>query len=403
MIDVVGIGASGWESLGGPERLLVTSADRVFGAPRQLALVPEVVGQQRTPWPTPLRPALPTLLAGHAHLRTVVLASGDPLLAGIGTTLAEEFGTSAVRVHPGVSSAALGRARLGWAEETVEVIRVIDPFADTVRRSLAPGARLIVLSRDESTPSTVAQLLVAEGFGASRISVFGDLGSESESRFDAIADLWVDRRVSELNLMCIRCIPVRASALWSPGPGLPDEAYGHDGQLTKRDVRATALAHLRPVPGQLLWDVGAGAGSVGIEWMRTHPRCRAVAIERDPVRAQQVDANAARLGVPGLRVVNGEAPEVLVDLPVPDAVFVGGGASAETLGLAWSALVGGGRLVAHAVTSETETVLIEQWRRLGGELTRVSIEKMEPLGGYSGWKPARAVVQWSVQKPLVRV
>ncbi len=403
MIDVVGIGAGGWETLGGPERLLVTSAERVFGAPRQLALVPEVARQERTAWPTPLRPALTSLLAGHTHIRTVVLASGDPLLAGIGTTLVEELGPSSIRVHPGVSSAALARARMGWADETVEVIRVVDPRADVVRRSLAPDARLIVLCRDQSTPSTVAELLVAEGFGASRISVFGDLGSTSESRLDAVADFWLEREVSALSLVCVRCVPVRASALWSPGPGLPDEAYGHDGQLTKRDVRATALAHLRPVPGQLLWDVGAGAGSVGIEWMRTHARCRAVAVERDPVRAQQVDANAARLGVPGLRVVRGEAPRALADLPVPDAVFVGGGVSAETLAVAWSALAGGGRLVAHAVTVETETVLVEQWRRLGGELTRISIEQMEPLGGYSGWKPARAVVQWSVQKPLVSV
>lgn len=397
---MVGIGASGWESLGARERQLVTSADHVFGSTRQLELLPAVPGQGRTSWPSPLRPALAGLLADHDHLRLVVVASGDPLLAGIGTTLIDIFGTAAVRVHPGVSSVALARARMGWAAETVDLVRLNDPTADPVRRYLSPNRRLVVLSRDGDSPSTVVEVLRETGFGRSDVVVLSDLGSDQELRIDATAGDWHDRRFPDLNVVCVTCRADRTTGVWSNAPGLPDDAFEHDGQLTKRDVRAAALASLMPVPGQLLWDVGAGAGSVGIEWMRIHPACRAVAVERDPVRAERISRNAARLGVSELEVVEGAAPQALTGLQPPDAVFVGGGASHETLDLAWHGLAAGGRLVVHAVTLETEMLVTECWRRLGGQLSRISIELMQPIGSYSGWKPARPVVQWSVQKPL---
>ena len=400
MIDVVGLGASGWTSLGPGERDLVTCAEHLLGSERQLALIPDTAAT-RTAWPRPLRPALPQLLADHEHTRTVVLASGDPLVAGIGTTLVELFGPPAVRVHPAVSSVALARARMGWPAETVEVVRVCGAGADEIRRLLTPGRRVVVLSRDARTPAAVARVLVDAGFGPSPMAVLSHLGGPQESRVDSLAQRWDgDRAVPDLNLVCVTCSPAYASPLWSSAPGLPDDAYEHDGQLTKRDVRAAALAQLMPVPGQLLWDVGAGAGSVGIEWLRSHPACRAVAVERDPDRAARVARNAAHLGVHTLDVVTGAAPAALGDLPRPDAVFVGGGASDDTFEQAWHALAGGGRLVAHAVTVETEQLLLDQWRRHGGQLTRLSVEQLEPLGGYAGWRPARAVVQWSVQKPL---
>ena len=185
---------------------------------------------------------------------------------------------------------------------------------------------------------------------------------------------------------------------WSLIPGLPDAAFDHDGQLTKRDLRASALAHLAPQPGQLLWDVGAGAGSIAIEWLRSDPSCRAVAVERDHDRVKRIEVNARRLGVPGLGIVHGEAPEELVGLPQPDAIFVGGGATVEVVDACWSALRTGGRLVVHAVTVETEMIITGHWRRLGGELTRIGVERLEPIGGHHGWKPSRAVVQWSVTK-----
>jgi precorrin-6Y C5,15-methyltransferase (decarboxylating) len=395
VIEVVGIAASGWSSLGRTERELVKGADRLLGGRRQLDLIPPVAGQSRLQLPSPLRPALPDLLGDSEQVRTVVLASGDPLLAGIGATLVEMFGPTAVRVHPGVSSVALAGARMGWPAETVAVVRLTGPEVDSLRRYLSPGRRLVVLSRDRSSPAAVAAVLLETGFGPSELTVLSE-----EERLDCVAGEWAGRPVGDLNVICVSCRTDRLSPLWSTAPGLPDDTFDSDGQLTKAEVRATALAQLRPAPGQLLWDVGAGAGSVGIEWMRTDPTCRAIAVERDPVRCSRIRANANRLGVPELVVIEGSVPSVLTDLPEPAAAFIGGGASGETVDHAWGALVGGGRLVVHAVTQETEMLVAELWRRLGGQLTRVSIELMQPIGSYSGWKPGRPVVQWSVQKPL---
>jgi precorrin-6Y C5,15-methyltransferase (decarboxylating) len=249
---------------------------------------------------------------------------------------------------------------------------------------------LIILSRDAETPAEVAAVLASAGCGDSELTVLGDLGSAAETRQSDPSG------ASALNVVCVE---VRSgSALASLAPGLPDEAYEHDGQLTKRDVRASALARLMPRPGELLWDIGAGSGSIAIEWLRTSPRCQAIAIERDHDRAKRIAANACQLGVPGLHVVHGVAAAALADLPRPDAVFVGGGATTAVLDLVWSALRPGGRLVVHAVTVETEAIIVGCWQRLGGELSRVAVEHMERIGSYSGWKPSRAVVQWSVVK-----
>ena len=202
-----------------------------------------------------------------------------------------------------------------------------------------------------------------------------------------------------MNVICLELQAAPGAALLPGVPGLPDDAFEHDGQLTKRDLRTSALSRLAPVPGQLLWDVGAGAGSVAIEWARTDRRCRAVAIEQHPDRADRIDRNAQRLGVPGIRVVRGDAPAALADLPRPDAVFVGGGASTPgVLDSCWAALAPGGRLVVHAVTIETETSLVQRFQVSGGELVRLSVERAEPLGSFTGWTPARAITQWSITK-----
>ena len=392
MIEVIGLTARGWEEL--PERLraLVRHADVVLGSPRLLDLVPPFPGQQRRTWPSPLRPSLPELLDRLSGRPVIALASGDPLVAGIGSTLIELLGRDQVRVHPAVSSVALALARMGWSGESVQVLRLGDEI-DVLRRWLSPGRRLIVLSRDADSPAAVARLLVDAGFGATRLTVLSDLGADTEARMDAAADAWLGAAPA-LNLVCLECV----GETWSLIPGLPDAAFDHDGQLTKRDLRASALAHLAPQPGQLLWDVGAGAGSIAIEWLRSDPSCRAVAVERDHDRVKRIEVNARRLGVPGLGIVHGEAPEELVGLPQPDAIFVGGGATVEVVDACWSALRTGGRLVVHAVTVETEMIITGHWRRLGGELTRIGVERLEPIGGHHGWKPSRAVVQWSVTK-----
>ena len=392
---MVGLSARGWQDL--PERLRATirSAEVLLGSPRHFDLIPQFADQLRLQWPAPLREGLPSVLNQVAGRRVAALASGDPLVAGIGSTLIDMLGTDAVQIHPAVSSIALARARMGWPEETTEMVRLRGGDLDAVRRYLFPGQRLIILSRDADSPAEVAGLLTDAGYGESAVSVLGDLDTDGESRTDAVAREWAGEAPS-LNVICIACAGAGRDA--SLAPGLPDTAFDHDGQLTKRDLRASALARLMPRPGELLWDVGAGAGSIAIEWLRSGPRCRAIAIERDHDRVKRIRANAQALGAPGLQVLHGDAAAVLASLPRPNAVFVGGGGTAETLDASWAALLPDGRLVVHAVTQETEMIVIDFWRRHGGELTRHSVERLEPIGGYHGWRPARPVVQWSAIK-----
>ncbi len=402
-LDVVGVPAGGWSELGEAARSLIGAAEVLVGGRRHLELVPVDAGpSERWSWPSPLRPGLPGLLERCADRRTVVLASGDPLVSGIGTTLIELLGPESVRVHPAVSSVALARARMGWDSETVRVVTVVGRDLDLVRRQVAPGQRLVVLSSDATTPAALALLLTDAGYGPSTLTVLGDLGTPQESRREttaAAADGLGD--VPALNLVAVACVAASTATLGF-GPGLPDRAYENDGQLTKRDLRASALSRLAPVPGELLWDLGAGAGSIAIEWARTDPRCRAIAVDRTPDRAARIAANAARLGVPGIQVITADVVESLDWLPQPDAVFVGGGADLDLIRRCWHLLPAGGRLVAHAVTTETEQVLLEAWRGFGGELVRIAVEKLEPLGGFTGWKPARAVVQWSAVRDATK-
>ena len=391
---MVGLGARGWPDL--PTRLqsLVRHAEVVFGSPRQLNLVPAFPGQQRESWPSPLREGLPELLGQVLGRRIVALASGDPLAFGIGSTLIDILGTGQVRVHPALSSVTLARARMGWADDSVEVVRLRGDDVDQVRRAVFPARRLIILSRDSDSPAEIAAVLTDSGFGESRLTVLGDLDSDVESRVDSLAR---DRPgpAPALNAVCVECVGPGSGSL---APGLPDQEFEHDGQLTKRDVRASALAHLMPRPGQLLWDVGAGAGSIAIEWLRCHPSCRAVAVEQQNERAKRIQANARALGVPSLSVVNAVAAEILDELPRPDAIFIGGGATSEIISRCWAALPEGGRMVIHSVTQETELIMAQCRRDHGGELTRISVEHLVPIGRYSGWQPARPVVQWSAVK-----
>lgn len=395
-ITVVGIGADGWSGLDAARREALAAADVIVGGERHLKLLPADVRAERVPWPQPLRAGLPGLLAEHRGRRVVALASGDPLVAGVGTTFIELLGADAVEVLPAVSSVALARARMGWPAESVTVLR----DHRELPRHLATGQRLLVLSADASTPGAVAQLLTDAGFGASTMTVLENLGGTDETRTVADARSW-HAPVGNLNVIAIECgfdgaqPPVSGS--WATG--LPDEAFDHDGQLTKRDARASALARLAPAPGQLLWDIGAGAGSIGIEWMRAHPACRTVAIESREDRAKRIAENAVRLGVGSLRVVIGAAPGALAGLPAPDAVFVGGGATDDgVLDVAWNALKPGGRLVVHGVTLQTEQLLTDRYARYGGELTRLHVEHAAPLGSFTGWKPSRAIIQWAATK-----
>ncbi|MFC7501051.1 precorrin-6y C5,15-methyltransferase (decarboxylating) subunit CbiE [Nocardioides sp. CPCC 206347] len=398
-VTVVGIGADGWDGLVPSSRALVESAEVLLGGERHLDLVPPIDGQERAPWPRPMT-TLPTFLEQYDGRRVVALASGDPLVSGIGTTLIRLLGPDAVTVVPAVSSVALARARMGWSAEESEVVTLVGRDPAALRRELAAGRKLIVLSSDDRTPIAVAGLLLEAGHGASVITVLGDLGGTQESQIDFTAD--TDELPADLPRLNVLAIDVRGpgtgTSSWAPG--LPDDAFDHDGQITKRDVRASALSRLAPRPGALLWDVGAGAGSVAIEWLRAHPLTDAVAVEANADRAARIGRNATALGVPRLKVVLGTAPEALAGLPQPDAIFVGGGATApDLLDLCRKALRPGGLLVVHGVTLETESLLVDAFHEYGGELTRLSVEHVTPLGGrFTGWTPSRAVVQWTWEK-----
>jgi precorrin-6B C5,15-methyltransferase / cobalt-precorrin-6B C5,C15-methyltransferase len=373
---------------------VVEQAEAVVGSPRQLALLPASVPARRMPLPTPLQPGLSSLVESAPQAGLVVLASGDPMLYGIGATLARLLGPDRLRVLPHPSSVSLAAARIGWPLDDVDVVSLVGRPPQLLHPLLQPGRRVLALTATESAAADIRALLDARGFGASPVTVLADLGGPDER-----VAAWSGDPHSRLAVIAIECRLDPAAALLPRTPGLPDDAFEHDGQLTKREVRVLTLAELAPVPGQLLWDVGAGSGSVGIEWMRVHPASRAIAIEPRAERRERIARNAAALGVPGLSVVSGSAPEALAGLPAPDAVLVGGGVTVPgVLGACLDALAPGGRLVANAVTIEGQARLTDWWQRLGGTLTRIGVERAAGLGSFTAWRPALPVVQWSVRK-----
>ncbi|MFC5829617.1 precorrin-6y C5,15-methyltransferase (decarboxylating) subunit CbiE [Nonomuraea insulae] len=398
MITVVGVGADGWDGLTTASRRAVESAEVLMGAPRQLGLVPASPAE-RVPWPSPLLPGLPALMDTYAGREVCVLASGDPMFYGIGSTLVRLLGPARVRVLPHVSSLSLACARLGWPVEQVDVVSLVGRPPAALTAALQPGRRLVVLGAGPGSPSVVAGLLVEHGYGPSAMTVLPDLGASPESELRGTAEGWTTAEVPPLHVIAVECALAPGAEPLARVPGLPDAAYEHDGQLTKREVRAVTLSRLAPMPGELLWDVGAGAGSIAIEWMRCHPSCAAVAIESRADRAAAIRRNAERLGTPSLRVVEGRAPGALDGLPTPDAVFVGGGATAPgLLERCWTALRPGGRLVVNAVTLESEAVVGQWYGRIGGELVRLAVQRASPVGGFTGWRAAMPVTVWSVTR-----
>ncbi|MGY0232321.1 precorrin-6y C5,15-methyltransferase (decarboxylating) subunit CbiE [Longispora urticae] len=346
---------------------------------------------ERIVLPSPLLPGLPALLDRLAGRNVCVLASGDPLFYGIGSTLVRLLGADAVQVLPHPSSAALACARMGWAVQDTPVYSVVGRPVEAVQ----PGGRFLVLSADGRSPAAVAEFLTSHGYGDSRLTVLEQLGGPVERRLTGTAESWSFEDLDPLNVIAVECQRPPASRV----PGLPDGSYEHDGQLTKREIRAVTLARLAPRPGELLWDVGAGNGSIAVEWMRSHPSCRALAVESHPERLTRISANAARLGVPGLRTIAGRAPEALAGLDAPDAVFVGGGLTVPgVVEACWAALRPGGRLIANAVTLETEAAVAHWFGALGGDLTRIAVSRAAPVGGFTGWRPAMPVTQWTVDK-----
>lgn len=396
-LAVVGIGADGWAGLGETAREAISAAELIVGSERQLALLPATEAELRS-WPSPLDPLLEELVAGTGRA-TCVLASGDPMLHGIGATLARRLPAGSLTIHPHPSALAFACARLGWPEAEVELVSAVGRAADVLARDLQPGRRIVAYSSGEDGASALAAVACRHGFGPSRFLVLEQLGGPDERVLESTAEEWGERRADHLHAVAIECRAGPDALLLPRVPGLPDEAYESDGQLTKRPVRAMALAALAPAPGQLLWDVGAGSGSIATEWLRAEPSARAVAIEAREDRAERAAANARRLGVPQLQVRRGQAPEALADLEAPDAVFLGGGVSEpDLLGRCWERLRAGGRMVAHAVTLEGERALYAARVAHGGDLVRIELAHAEPLGSFSGWLPRRPVTQWSARK-----
>lgn len=396
-LTIVGIGEDGYPGLGKQARRALLDTGLIIGAPRQLALLPPYLGAERLPWPRPFNLA-PVLERRGQPL--CVLASGDPMFHGVGASLARQLPASEFRVLPAPSSVTLAAARLGWALADTQVLSLVARPLALLNGYLCDGQRLLVLSNDGQTPALLAAHLVAAGFGPSRMHVLEHLGGPSERHEQARADAWPTRAAADLNLIGLDLRAAPGASGLASAPGLPDDAFAHDGQLTKRDVRALTLGRLAPRPGQLLWDVGAGCGSIGIEWMRAHPRCQAIAIEADSSRQGLIERNRDTLGVPGLRLVPGRAPDALQGLPEPDAIFIGGGVTVEgVLERCWVALKPGGRLVANAVTLESEMALFDWQRQHGGELLRVQIAHARPLGNFQTWRHALPITLLDVVKP----
>ena len=399
-LSIVGIGEEGMAGLGAAARAALDEAEILVGGARHLAMVP-VDGRECLEWPRPFSTLLEELRARRGR-RVCVLATGDPFCYGVGTVIARHFPLDEMRVHPAPSAFSLACARLGWSQPGVECLSLHGRPLATLRSAMWPGARVLVLSHDATTPARIAGMLRDAGYGDSRIVVLERMGAAAERVREASAREFALEDVHDFNTVALECAAGPDTPLQSCVPGLPDDAFEHDGQLTKRVPRAAALAALAPFPGQLLWDVGAGCGSIGIEWMRAARGARAIAIERNTARLALIERNAERLGAPGLRVVEGEAPAALAGLDAPpDAVFVGGGlASPGLVDACWAALPAGGRLVAHAVSLEGERALLDVHAGIGGELSRIAVSHAAPIGRYRAFRPAYPITEFAVRKAI---
>ena len=394
-LHVVGIGEDGLDGLLPAVRTLVETAEVIFGGDRHHELT-HVIQAERASWPSPFS-AMPEALKKHKGRRVVVLVTGDPLWYSAGAKLGRVLGSENITYHPSLSAFQLAAARMGWSLADLETLTIHGRAAERIIPYIEPGARLLILAQDRTTPGAVADLMRRSGYGNSPITALAHMGGSEERRFDGTADAWT-HEVPDFHTLAVECIASPGTHVLSRAPGLPDDAFAHDGNLTKREVRSATLAKLGPVRGGLLWDVGLGCGSVAIEWMRAARDARAIGIEPREDRRSLAAANAALLGVPDLKIIEGSAPGGLAGLEVPDAVFIGGGLSERVFDICWEALRPFGRLVSNTVTLESEAVLLRLAEAHGGELVRMSVERVAEIGTMHGWKPLMPVVQWSIAK-----
>jgi len=393
-LHIIGIGEDGVAGLSPATRAVLEAADAIVGGTRHHEMV--TGSAERLVWPSPFD-SLISELETRRGKRVAVLASGDPLWFSVGVKIGWHIDPAEITYHPQVGAFQLAAARMGWSMADLETLTVHGRPVEQMIAFIQPDARLLILTTGAETPGQIAQFLTERGFGKSHMTVLAHMGGEDEARFDGVAESWA-HEVPEFNTLAVECVAAPDAALLPRVPGLADELFQSDGTMTKQEVRAVTLAKLMPMRGALLWDIGTGCGSVAVEWMRGARYARAIGIEPRADRRALAAANALALGAPKLDLIDGTVPEALAGLDAPDAVFIGGGLSEEVFGAAWAALRPLGRLVANAVTIESEMCLTALHKKHDGQLVKLSVERAEDLGALSGWKPLRPVTQWSLIK-----
>ncbi|MBD2665231.1 precorrin-6y C5,15-methyltransferase (Decarboxylating), CbiE subunit [Richelia sinica FACHB-800] len=393
-LSIIGIGEDGIEGLSAIALSLLHQATIIVGGERHLSMLSPDDQRQKILWQSPFQSSIDQIIEQRGQ-SICILASGDPMCYGVGVTLTQRIPISEITIIPAPSAFSLACSRLGWSLTEVETLSLCGRPADLLQSYIYPGAKLLILSAGKDTPQIVADILTKRGFDDSKITVLERMGGIHERILKGVAASWQETNIASLNTIAVECIADSGVLPLSRFPGLPDDAFHHDGQLTKREVRAITLSTLAPLPGQLLWDVGAGCGSISIEWMRSHSRCRAIALEQNPTRLKYIADNAAALGTPHLQIIPGKVPESMANLPTPDAIFIGGGVTAPGLfDICWNALGPGGKLVANVVTLEGEQTLFNWYEQVGGNFTRIAIQRAEPIGKFLGWKGMAMVTQW---------
>lgn len=394
-LHIVGIGEDGLDGLVPATRAVVEAADVILGGDRHHDLA-GVTTAERLSWPTPFDAMIETI-QGLRGRRAVVLVTGDPLWFSVGARIGRAIDPAEIVYHPQLSAFQLASARMGWSLPDVETLTVHGRPVEQMIAFIQPDARLLVLTTGAETPGQIAAFLTERGFGQSKLTVLAAMGGKDEQRFDGVAETW-DHVVPAFNTLAVECIAAPDAALLPRVPGLADALFQSDGTMTKQEIRAATVAKLMPMRGALLWDIGCGCGSVAIEWMRAARYARAVGIEPRADRRAMAAANALALGTPKLELIDGTVPEALNGLAAPDAIFIGGGLSRETFDAAWAALRPLGRLVANAVTLECEAELIALHQEFGGDLVKLMVQRAEPVGRLTGWRPGMPVTQFSLVK-----
>jgi len=394
-LHIVGIGEDGLDGLTPATRAVVEAAEVILGGDRHHRLA-ESINAERIAWPSPFSAMIDTI-TGLRGKRAVVLVTGDPLWFSVGARIGRAVDPSEIVYHPQLSAFQLAAARMGWSLPDVETLTVHGRPVEQMIAFIQPNVRLLILTTGAETPAQIAAFLSERGYGQSKMTVLAAMGGVDEARFDGVAETW-DHTVPAFNTLAVECIAAPDAAMLPRVPGLADSLFQSDGTMTKQEVRAATVAKLMPMRGALLWDIGCGSGSVAIEWMRAARYARAIGIEPRADRRAMAGANALALGAPKLELVDGSVPDALDGLAAPDAIFIGGGLSRETFEAAWDALRPLGRLVANAVTLESEVALIALHAEFGGDLVRIAVHRAEPVGRLTGWRPAMPVTQWSLVK-----